>query len=295
MSRRRLVLALAVCCLVPSFVSANDIFELMPGDTLGFVVINRLADMDGKLQDLGQRIKLPIPSLVSIVKTKSGITQGVDEAGSISVVFLPTPQGPAAVLYVPVDDYAAFIEQLLPEGTENNITTVRLMGRPVIVGKKNSHAVFAWASNGTLLQKVLSYIGGGQSTSDIVKALKSSDHDVAAGLFSDGVKLLAELGQEGLEEAKAFMRRQSDDNDTMLAGIEVYVQLLNAISSEVATAAVGLQLEDGGSLRVNEWLWVQPNGKIAPALRDLEPYKGDLSYWAPQHPIRRRFWRSPAT
>ena len=125
MPRPRLTLALvlAVCCWAPAIVRAKDVFELMPGDALGYVVINRLAGTDGKIQAWGQRMKLPIPSLVSMVKMQSGITQGVDEAGSIGLAFLPTAEGPSAVLYVPVDDYDAFVEQLDPVDTDDNITT----------------------------------------------------------------------------------------------------------------------------------------------------------------------------
>ena len=116
MSIRRLALALVACCVVPAMAHANDVIELIPGDTLGYVVINHLSDTDEKIQAMGQRMKLPVPNLMSMVKTLSGVAEGVDEAGSISLAFFPTSQDPAAVLYVPVDDYAAFVEQLEPEG-----------------------------------------------------------------------------------------------------------------------------------------------------------------------------------
>ena len=118
------------------------------------------------------------------------------------------------------------------------------MGRPVIVGPKSSHAVVAWPSNRTLLLKILSDDDVGQGTSDIVKTIQGRDLDAAAVLSSDGVKLLAALGQKGLEQAKMVLRAQSDDDNPVLAGIELYVHLLNAISSEVASAAAGLQLEE---------------------------------------------------
>ena len=283
MSRRRIVLALVTCCWLPAMAHAKDIVGLLSGDTLGYVVVNRLAETDEKIQAMGRRMKLPIPSLVSMVKTKSGITQGMDELGSIAVSFLPTSQGPAALLYVPVDDYAAFIEQLEPEGTEDNITTGRLMGRPVIVGKKNNHAVVAWPNNRTLLQQVLSDQATGQGTTDMVKTLKG-DHDVLAVLTSKGVEVLTELGQHGLNEVKAVLREQFDEDNPALTGIEVYVHFLNAIRSEVAAAALGLEFEEGGSLRVDECVWVQPNGKIAPILRDAKPSSGNLLAGLPNVP-----------
>ena len=284
MANRRFALTLVACCVVPAMsVRAQDVVELIPGDTLGYVVINRLADTDKKIQAMGQRMKLPIPSLVAMAKTQSRIANGVDDTGSICLVFLPTSAGPSAVLYVPVDDYAAFIEQLEPEGTEDNITAGRLMGRPVIVGKKISHAVVAWPNNRTLLQKVLSDEATGQNTPDILDSLQA-DHDITAVLSADGVKVLTSLGRKGLEEAKAVLRKQSGEDNPALAGIEVYVQLLKAIEAEVAAFAGGLKLEEGGALRVNEWVWVQPTGKIAPILRDMKPYDGDLLAGLPNIP-----------
>ena len=154
MSRRQLAaVAFVVCLMVPAMAYAKDVAALIPGDAYGYVVINRLADTDGKIQAMGQRMKLPISSLMSTVKTQGGIVEGVDDSCSIALVFLPTAQGPTAVLYVPVDNYVAFIEQLEPEGTDNNITTASLMGRPVIMGNKSGHAVVTWPKNRTLLNQ----------------------------------------------------------------------------------------------------------------------------------------------
>ena len=66
MFRRRIAFAVVTCCFVPAMAHAKDVVELIPSDNLGYVVINRLAATDGKIQALGKRMKLPIPSLVAM-------------------------------------------------------------------------------------------------------------------------------------------------------------------------------------------------------------------------------------
>ena len=284
MSRRRLAaFALVLCLMVPANAYSKDVAELIPGDTYGYVVINRLAHTDGKIQALAQRTKLPIPSFMSTVKTQTGIVTGVDDSRSIAFAFLPTAQGPTAVLYVPVDDYGVFIEQLDPAGTDNHITTASLMGRPVIVGNKSGHAVVTWPNNRMLLREMLSDEAPPQDTTAAATTLVG-DHDVAAVLTSRGVKMLTALGHDGLEKLKVVMRESLDEDSSALAGIEVYVHILNAIDSEVASGAVGLTLEEGGSLRVSERIWFQPTGKVAPIMREAKPHDGDLLSSLPEIP-----------
>jgi hypothetical protein len=262
---------------------AGDVTKLIPGDALGYVVIHHLGDTDSKIQALGKRIKAPIPSLLPLAKLQTGIAEGIDTDGSIAAAMVPTAQGPSAVLFIPVSDYAVFVKQLAPERTEDDITTGMLMGKPVIVGKKSGHAVVAWPNNRPLLQKVISAQAADKIATGTVKTLEG-DNDVVVVISLSGVKILADLGQKGLKEMKGVMQQQLGDDNPALAGIEVYVHLLNAINSEVTGFAARLNLDKDGSLRVNESVWVKPDGQVAPILRNLKPYDGDLFAGLPDVP-----------
>lgn len=284
MSRQRLTaVALVMYLLAPMLAHAQDVTALIPGDTYGFVLVTGLTDPAGKIQAMGQRMKLPIPSLVPNKGAQDETIAGVDHSRPIALVLLPTDQGPTLVLYVPVNDYAAFIEQLGAEDTDRQITPTSLMGQPVIVGDKSDHAVITWPGNQALLQKMLSEDVPPQGVTAAVKAMVGK-HDVTAVLTSSGVRMLTALGLDGLEKLKANMRETLGEDNPALAGIEVYVHILAAIDSEVASAAVGLKLEEEGSLRVREQVWVRPSGKIAPIIRDIKPYDGDLLSGLPKTP-----------
>ena len=64
-------------------------------------------------------MQLPVPGLLALAKLQSGITEGVNDAGSIAVAFLSGEDGYAALGFLPVEDYQAFIDQLDTEDAED--------------------------------------------------------------------------------------------------------------------------------------------------------------------------------
>ena len=67
----------------------DDILRLVPQQALGFVVVNRPAAADAKLQQLGQQMKLPIPSLLAKLQGPDGIREGLDKNRPIALLALP--------------------------------------------------------------------------------------------------------------------------------------------------------------------------------------------------------------
>ena len=67
----------------------DDILKLVPEQALGFVVVNRPAAADAKLQQLGQQMKLPIPSLLAKLQGPNGIRKGLDKNRPIALLVLP--------------------------------------------------------------------------------------------------------------------------------------------------------------------------------------------------------------
>ncbi len=281
MFRRQIAFAIVICCLVPATVRAG-VVELIPDDALGYLLVNRINETDEKIGAMGKRMNLPIPRFTPLLKTQCGIERGFDESGSIALALLPSSAGPAPLLFVPVKNYDEFLEQLDESSVENNVTKGRLQGREVLVGKKENHAVIALAEHLELLHQTLSRKAT-KETTDVIKSLET-DHDIAAVISTSGVKLLTALGQQGLKTVREIVRKQVGDDNPALAGIEVYIQILEFVGSEVSAGALGVKLEGDGSFRLNEWVWVEPKGTIAPILRSIQPHDGDLLAALPKTP-----------
>ena len=85
MTRRFTTAGLPMACVLCGRVAApaaEEILKLVPDSALGFVVINRPAAVDAKLQALGRQMQLPVPSLLAMLKATIRHSRGVGrEAG----------------------------------------------------------------------------------------------------------------------------------------------------------------------------------------------------------------------
>ena len=281
MFNRRFAVLVLVASLTSAAISQAKVTDLLPSNSFGYVVIHRIGDVDKKLQALGQHMKLPIPSLLMLAKAQSGITAGLNESGSLAVAVLPSSEGPVSVAYLPVSDYAAFIEQLDPQDTDDEIVTGRLLGRPIIVGNKAGYAVIARPQQRSLLAKLLTTQPAANQA--VAKTLEG-DYDAMVVLSSTGVKLLTSLGRQGLQQVKAGISAQLGEDNPAIAGLEIYDRLFQAMDSEVDSVAVGVHVESGGPVRISKGVWVQPNGKLNSLLRNAKPHDRDLLSILPDVP-----------
>ena len=145
---------------------AAGALKLVPEDALGFVVVNRLSDVDKNVGKLAAALQLPMPGPVEMLKTRAGVKEGLDDNGAAVVAFLPreaaagstgeTPDKPhEAFVLIPVTDYAKFIGQFQPEDATAEITTVTIGKEKSVVGHKDAYAVFAEANRKDRLAQFL--------------------------------------------------------------------------------------------------------------------------------------------
>jgi hypothetical protein len=70
MLRRFALTALVLLCLVvlatASAEAREPILKLVPDSALGVVVVNHLSAIEGKFQDLGKRMQLPVTNLLTV-------------------------------------------------------------------------------------------------------------------------------------------------------------------------------------------------------------------------------------
>ena len=281
MQRQRLA-ALATCLLLPTACFAVELVELIPKDAYGYAVVADIAELDAKLQSLGQRTNLPIPSLVSMIETKDEGTRGINTNGSIGIAVLPSEQGPSAVFFIPMDNYDAFVEQLDSRDSEDGVTEGLLRGQNIVVGKRAEYAAITWGNRRGLIRSVLEYPAAPEQKESIPRA--DGEFDIAAVLTSSGIQLLSDLAKQGLAQATRMLQQQAGEDNPALAGIQLYDQMLTALHSEVNSVTVSAQFDQQGSLRVNKSVRLNPSGKLAPMLREFPSTDEDLFAGVPNVP-----------
>ncbi len=278
---RRSLIAMLVCLLatVPSL--AADVTQAVPKDAYGYVVISSASELDSKIQALGQRMKLPIPSLIAMLAARPDFAAALNTDGSVTVAYLPSDKGASPVVFIPVKEYDDVVAQLDDASVEGGITQGMLQGKEVVVGKKQDHAVFARAEDRPALEAVLKY----QAAPDAGIVQPDGEYDFAAVLTSSGLEKVTELAQQGLREATRVLKQQGGEDNPALAGLQMYDSVFTYAREELSSVTVSLRFDENSSLRITKRLWVKPTGKLAPMLKDIAVTDQDLLSGIPDIPF----------
>jgi hypothetical protein len=242
----------------------DDVLKLVPEKALGFVIVNRPETADAKLQELGQQLKLPIPSLLAKLEGPGGIQAGLDKKRPISVLLLPPNEGmpiPAVIILVPVTDYAKFLDGLKPDETADGVSKVALFGSPSLTRNVGSYAAIT-----------------GEPFRDVLKNLKSSDNvpaafgswqdwlakkDVAAVVFAPGIRMASEKLQQGVGTMKATLAQAGPQGQQAVAVLDMYVRLFKSAEKEVSSVGISLERNRQGAIRFCKRACLVPGGNWA--------------------------------
>jgi len=264
MTRRRLfpiVLLVGLAMAVQTIVRADDVLDVIPGDALGFVAVNRLAETDAKVQKTLEEFQLPAFGFLDMFKARSRIESGLDERGTAAVVAVPGPEAdspPAVLLFLPVTDFGKLIEPFEPDDPAAPIVEVESAQGEAVVAKLGAYAVATEPKHRELLQKALD---AKKHVADDLAALQPwiAEHDVVGLLTRPGVRLFCEKAQQGLEAARAGMEAAAGEGNPVLEGLKVYEMLFDLADEEVTAVALGVQIGEGGLVRIAERVRFRPS------------------------------------
>jgi hypothetical protein len=266
--------------------AADDLLALLPKQTLGLVVVNRLAQTDAKVVSLGTTVQLPAPSFLSVLKMQAGISAGLDEKEAAVVVAVGGEElddEVAVLLYVPVTDYQQFIQQLQPKEVQAGLSRVELWKSPFLVRQVKNYAVFGELGQRELLAEGLSNTAAPDELLAWAQFLRQND--LSAALTHRGLQVvIARLQQyfnnikEMLDDAPAAMKPAQ-------ATVDMYLRLLPTIEREVQGLAGGLSAEKSGTLRLELRGRLNPAGWLAPQVAACGPAPGDLLAGLPAKPF----------
>jgi hypothetical protein len=280
--RRAVVMTMALAALAAATFpaqAAENVLSVMPKDALGFVIVHRLAETDAKIDKLVEQIGGEAPALLETLLVSIGRAEmtGLDKKGSAAVVALPAPpddEMPAVLLYVPTTDYKKLLEELDAEDAAAKIAEVKFMGGPFLAGRSGDYAVLAERKHREALERAIDAKPGVPDDlapwSDWIGA-----QDAAAVVTSEGLKLLAKMASEGLDEIRKTMEEFGEEANPAVAGLGMYETMLKTAAEEVALVAVGGTIDAEGNVAVAKRARFAPHGKLAATLGEVKPLEGD--------------------
>ncbi len=264
----------------------DEILKLVPEQALGFVVVNRPAAADAKLQQLGREMKLPIPSLLAKLEGPGGIRAGLDKKRPIALLVLPPKDKgiPAAIVLVPVSDYAKFLEQFKSDDTEAGVTKIELWGSASLVRKVGSYAA----------------ISGPPVSREALQDVKLADEvpaglapwrtwlakeDAAAVILAPGIRSLSDKVQQGINAVKPVLAKGGDQMKQAAAALDMYVMFFQTAEKEVASFGLGVERDAQGVVRLTKRIRLVAGGKWASFVADMQPSKQDALAGLPNEPF----------
>ena len=260
---------LTVTTLVAPALAAENVLTLLPAKSLGFVVVNRMSEVNEKLRNYAQELELPLPDLLELAKTSAGIQQGLDVEGTILLAAVTSVDGSEKIqdsevlVALPVRDYAQFIGQFHGD-TASVISEVEVAGMPALVAEKSSYALLvpSDSEHRTLLQECLDR---DPEMPSAVAALQEwiAENDTAVVVLSPGIQLLTEQGILALEQVKEHFSGNEElggQAAQLAAAFDLYTQMLQGVKDKVRVAADGLLIDDVGNIRLGSRIRFTENG-----------------------------------
>ena len=273
-----------VCCGAAAL-AAGDPLKALPERTLGLVLVGRLADCDGKLIGLGQTLQLPVPSPLGLLKAQAGVTTGLDESGPAMLVAVggEAEEERAALLYLPVKDYKAFIGQLKPQDAGDGLSRVELWKGAFLVRQVESYAVFAEPRH----KEALLAADGTRAVPEELAPLREYllANDIAAVVTRHGVRSFSAEAQHGLKEMEETLSGASKEMKAGLKVLQVYRKMFAAAERELIAVAAGAAATKDGALRASAKFVARAGGPLAAWLAERKSERIDPLEGLPAKPF----------
>jgi hypothetical protein len=268
-----LTLLAAVFCR-PTFAAEGDeaILQVIPGDSLGVVIASRLADTTKRIEAVGGKLNLPVPSLLPMLKITTGLADGFDDRGTVAIAIVPQEDAdlpPTAIVFVPVTDYGKLVASLKPEDEKAEIVEGRVAGKPVVVTQKGNFALFAPPSNEDVLKRVKA---DKTNIADEVKPVADwlKQNCVAALALPKGVQKAVDAMQAGLAKAKgAFPADRPEFRQTLLM-FDLFDRNSQTIKDELTHFGIGVRIDDEQDFSISGQAAFKSGGKLSKAIADAK-------------------------
>lgn len=283
------LMACALFLAVPFARAAEDILKLVPESAAGFVVVNKPADLDARLQALARAIQLPPLSPLALLKQQCKIQEGLDEHGTIGLIVLPPENGgmlPAPILLIPVTDYNKFCKPFeLGKANEEGVAEVEIFNVQLCTRSIGGYAALADASQREVLFKKNLKIAEKPAAALAPWRQWLASKDVAGVILPPGMKAISTKGQEAIRTMQPILAKAGEQGKMAVGVFDVYAKVLQAAEKEVSACGIGLELDKQNVLRLTKRLLLVPDGQCAQLVAEWHAPTQNLLAGLPDEPF----------
>lgn len=230
---------------------SQEIVSALPARTAALVTIKNLREASEKLDQWARLMQTPAPTrLESFVP--GGSMEALRDDGSMAFVWMmddaAQETGEPDIALIPVDDYAAFAQQLEAQDPSQRVTEAMLEGQTILMGQRGAFAVLADVEQRTELEQILD-----QATAipESLQPLQDwvEQQDMVGVLLPRGVeKVLASMEQSLAEVPQGFSELEefeegAHQQDMFLQTTRMYAQWLEAAHGKVTLVAGGVRFQ----------------------------------------------------
>ncbi len=273
--------------LIPPTIApaADDVLTVVPDSALAVAVVNHVDQTQAKIVKLGKQLQVPDGALTVMTGTLTGLreTAKVDKDGALAIAAVPGVDfgGPIPLIIVPTTDYEAFLKNVNAKNVKGKVAEVSIAGQKFLATQKNGFAVLTNEADRKTFKAMLRKTGGAAAPLAALDDWRA-EQDACFIALPGGIKFAQQNILAGLAAGKEALAGAGDDTEMALAGLQMYEAMFQAVDKELSHVAVGVQLEEDGTIRVASRTLLVPGGVLAKVAKNAKPFNGDVLAGLPQ-------------
>lgn len=260
--RTLILLLLLSATLLPPRALAEDVSGQMPSQALVYGVIPNVQQFSQQIDSVAERMQLPAPRLLQMLKARLNLNQGMPDTGTVAIALVQQDggQGPMPVIFVQTDNYAQLLKSFNAE-PEEGVQEVTIAGSPTAIAQRGDFALLAPPRFGEQLAEIAA-----APALDVDETTRDFTADSGAYLVipPSGVKQLSQQALVGLQIIKRQLE-QTPQAATMTAGLSVYEELFQWTAEEVDRVLLRLQVGQSGAIVLTKRVLFEEPWEAAPA------------------------------
>ena len=255
---------LAHSCL-PAATLAQDALQQIPKNTLGFAIVQNLADASGKFVQLFEPFEKTYLAPLTVAKYVTGLNAGLDESGDLVIALLPgegreEPFRPLVLL--PITQYEVFATSLNADPS-GEVCRITLKGEDILIASTGSHAMLMNVEHRAMMEQF-------KLRKQVPQAALSQidtwlpKQDVAFVLLPQGIRHLSHLQHQPARRQRVgldFLGQPSILNQWLSTVSKN--EIADWLDSNVELAAIGINVDDQLNLRLGKQLIIKKSSPLA--------------------------------
>ena len=270
-SRSYLLIAVALLALLATATTpagaSENVFDVVPSDSLGIMIVNRLSTTESKISDLCDNLRYPVPEQYKQVTEMLKGDTGIDRNGTLAFVAMPG-EGKMSmqngVVLVPVADLQKFLANFNVENPGDKILKAecKKTQTKVVMSPKGGYAIIAAEGAEDTLKAVLD---SSQSVAASIKPWQAwlQSCDTAAIITGSGLMQFFNQSIDQLEEARQVISQGGKQMKPFETVIDAAIKQLGSGEKEIRAAAIGAVLQNDGGVELYHNVLFEPYGEMS--------------------------------